>query len=153
MIGALETPVGWLVVEGAAEGVVRAQFEDAPPPGADADPHGAITALARWLAGDLAALGGVPVAPEGSPFQRQVWARLRQIPPGEVLAYQDLALAIDQPGGSRAVARANATNPIAVLIPCHRVIGADGALRGYAGGLHRKRWLLAHEGAPGFLVP
>lgn len=156
MIGALQTPVGWLMVEGDAQGVTRAWFDDALPDDAhphDADPHGAITALTAWLAGELDALSRVPVAAPGTPFQQRVWQQLRAIPAGSTSTYRELAAAVGQPSASRAVARANATNPVAVIVPCHRVIGAGGKLRGYAGGLMRKRWLLAHEGAPGFLVP
>jgi methylated-DNA-[protein]-cysteine S-methyltransferase len=85
------------------------------------------------------------LAPEGSPFQHRVWAALREIPFGETRSYGDLA---DLLGSSpRAVGRANATNPICVIVPCHRVIGADGTLTGYAGGMENKRWLLELEGA------
>lgn len=153
MIGAVETPVGWLVVEGGDAGVVRAGFAAARPRAAGGDPHGAVSALTAWLAGDLAALDAVPIAAAGSAFQQAVWAALRCIPAGTTTTYQALADALDRPGAARAVARANATNPVGVIVPCHRVIGADGSMRGYAGGLDRKRWLLAHEGAPGFLVP
>lgn len=87
----------------------------------------------------------LPLAPDGSDFQRRVWAALRDIPFGETRSYGDLA---ERLGSSpRAVGRANATNPVAVIVPCHRVIGADGTLTGYAGGLENKRWLLEHEGA------
>ena len=104
-------------------------------------------ALAAYFAGDLAALEAVPVAAIGSPFQARVWAQLRAIPPGETRSYGDLAAALGQPGGSRAVGLANGANPIAIVVPCHRVIGAGGTLTGYAGGLARKQWLLVHEGA------
>lgn len=153
MIGAVSTPIGWLAVEGGPVGITRAWFADARPDEADADPHGAITALRAWLAGDLAALDAIPVAADGTDFQQRVWARLRGIPAGDTLTYRGLAKALDKPTATRAVARANATNPVAVIVPCHRVVGADGSMRGYAGGVERKRWLLAHEGAPGFLVP
>jgi methylated-DNA-[protein]-cysteine S-methyltransferase len=87
----------------------------------------------------------LPLAPEGSVFQQRVWAALREIPFGETRSYGDLA---EKLGSSpRAVGRANATNPICVIVPCHRVNGADGSLTGYAGGLDNKRWLLEHEGA------
>lgn len=109
-------------------------------------------AVAAWLAGDLRALDDVPVDPPGTPFQRAVWAELRRICAGTTLTYLELAQRMGDPAATRAVARANATNPVALFIPCHRVIGSDGKLVGYAGGLERKRWLLAHEGAPGFLV-
>lgn len=86
-----------------------------------------------------------PLAPYGTPFQQEVWAALRAIPAGETRSYSEVAAAIGRPAAVRAVARANATNPIAVVVPCHRVIGKDGDLTGYGGGLARKRWLLRHE--------
>ncbi len=87
----------------------------------------------------------LPLAPEGSDFQKRVWAALREIPFGETRSYGDLAESLGS--SPRAVGRANATNPICVIVPCHRVIGADGTLTGYAGGMDNKRWLLEHEGA------
>ncbi|MCG8440309.1 MAG: trifunctional transcriptional activator/DNA repair protein Ada/methylated-DNA--[protein]-cysteine S-methyltransferase [Caulobacterales bacterium] len=88
-----------------------------------------------------------PLAPCGGPFAQTVWRALRAIPPGETRSYARLAAAIGRPTAARAVARANAANPIAIVTPCHRVIGSDGALTGYGGGLWRKRWLLEHERA------
>jgi methylated-DNA-[protein]-cysteine S-methyltransferase len=98
-----------------------------------------------YFAGDVHALEAIEVAPEGTPFQQRVWALLRTIPVGETRSYGEVARAIGHPSAVRAVARANAQNPVALVIPCHRVIGSDGKLTGYAGGLPRKRWLLAHE--------
>lgn len=105
-------------------------------------------ALQDYLTGDVHALQHIPVHAIGTRFQQQVWQALRQIPPGETWSYGDLARAIGQPGAVRAVGLANARNPVAIVVPCHRVIGSDGSLTGYAGGLERKRWLLQHEGAP-----
>jgi methylated-DNA-[protein]-cysteine S-methyltransferase len=85
--------------------------------------------------------------PEGTEFQQQVWQELLKIPYGETVTYQDIAVALRNPNASQAVGNANAKNPIAIIIPCHRVIGNDGKLTGYAGGLWRKEWLLKHEGA------
>jgi methylated-DNA-[protein]-cysteine S-methyltransferase len=104
--------------------------------------------IRKYLAGDLFALDAIEVAPEGTPFQQKVWAQLRKIPVGKTISYGELAKRIGNPRAVRAVARANATNPVAIVIPCHRVIGSDGTLTGYAGGLPRKRWLLSHEAAP-----
>ena len=104
-------------------------------------------ALDAYFAGDLAALDAVPVATGGSDFQRQVWAALRAIPAGTTSGYGALAARIGRPGAARAVGLANGLNPIGIVVPCHRVIGASGALTGYAGGVARKAWLLAHEGA------
>jgi methylated-DNA-[protein]-cysteine S-methyltransferase len=104
-------------------------------------------ALEAYFDGDLDALAELPVATNGTPFQRQVWAALRAIPPGETLSYGRLAERLGQPRAARAVGLANGSNPIGLVVPCHRVIGADGSLTGYGGGIERKRWLLAHEGA------
>jgi methylated-DNA-[protein]-cysteine S-methyltransferase len=112
-----------------------------------ADPQGFTSRLRAYLAGELDALAAVPVDGGGTAFQRRVWAALREIPAGETASYSALAARLGAPGASRAVGLANGRNPIAIAVPCHRVIGADGSLTGYAGGLERKRWLLAHEGA------
>jgi methylated-DNA-[protein]-cysteine S-methyltransferase len=89
----------------------------------------------------------LPLRLEGSPFQQRVWRELTEIPYGETWSYGQLAKRIGNPSASRAVGLANGRNPISILVPCHRVIGADGSLTGYGGGLDRKSWLLAHEGA------
>ena len=111
-----------------------------------AAPAAIVAALNAYFAGDLAALSAIPVATGGSDFQRQVWAALRAIPAGTTSGYGALAARIGRPGAARAVGLANGSNPIGIVVPCHRVIGASGALTGYAGGVERKRWLLAHEG-------
>ncbi len=103
--------------------------------------------LAAYFAGDLHAIDSIPVATPGTPFQRRVWSELRGIPAGQTISYGTLARRIGSPAAVRAVGLANGANPIAIVVPCHRVIGADGSLTGYGGGLARKRWLLAHEGA------
>ena len=89
----------------------------------------------------------LPLSPKGTPFQKKVWNALRAIPYGQTRSYRDIALAVDCPRGFRAVGMANNRNPIPILIPCHRVVGADGSLTGYAGGLELKRALLTLEGA------
>lgn len=109
------------------------------------DPAGASTALERYFRGDLHALDALPVNPGGTRFQASVWRALRDIAPGSTTSYQALALRIGSPSAVRAVGAANGANPIAIVIPCHRVIGATGGLVGYGGGLSRKRWLLDHE--------
>jgi methylated-DNA-[protein]-cysteine S-methyltransferase len=101
--------------------------------------------LHAFFAGDLAALDGIVVETAGTPFQRDVWAALRQIPAGKTWTYGQLARHIGRPSAVRAVGAANGANPIGVVVPCHRVIGHDGALTGYAGGMDRKTWLLDHE--------
>ena len=103
--------------------------------------------LDAYFAGDLAALGRIPTSAVGSDFQRSVWAELKAIPHGETRSYGALARKLGKPDASRAVGLANGSNPIAVVVPCHRVIGADGSLTGFGGGLPRKKWLLEHEGA------
>jgi len=106
-------------------------------------------AIEAYFAGDLAALDGLIVHTRGTAFQEEVWAALRAIPARQTRSYRDLAAAIGRPKAVRAVGLANGSNPIAIVVPCHRVIGADGGLTGYGGGLDRKRWLLEHErGAP-----
>src|SRR5579871_1344715 len=111
-----------------------------------ADPGGVCTRLGNYLLGDLAALDDIVVDGGGTPFQRKVWKGLRRIAAGKVVSYQGLAQRLGMPSSVRAVARANALNPISIVVPCHRVIGSDGSLTGYGGGLPRKRWLLEHEG-------
>lgn len=113
------------------------------------DPAGIVTALAAFFRGDVTALDAIPVDPAGTAFQRRVWAALRTIPAGETTTYGALAGALGMPTASRAVGAANGANPIWLVVPCHRVVGASGALTGYAGGLAVKRWLLAHEQACG----
>jgi len=101
--------------------------------------------IQAYFEGDLAALDRVRVRTGGTEFQRLVWAALRLIPPGTTTSYGRLAAQIGRPGASRAVGLANGSNPVAIVVPCHRVIGADASLTGYGGGLHRKQWLITHE--------
>ena len=100
--------------------------------------------LSAYFAGELTSFD-VPLALRGTPFQQGVWAALRDIPYGETWSYAALAAHLGRPGASRAVGLANGRNPACVVVPCHRVVGSDGSLTWYAGGLERKRWLLAHE--------
>jgi methylated-DNA-[protein]-cysteine S-methyltransferase len=103
--------------------------------------------LAAYFAGEVGVLDGVEWFGAGTDFQRTVWQALCTIPAGTTLSYAGLAARIGRPTAMRAVGLANGSNPVALIVPCHRVIGADGSLTGYGGGLERKRWLLAHEGA------
>lgn len=103
--------------------------------------------LGAYFAGDLTGIDAIPVETGGTEFQRDVWAALRTIPAGTTRSYSALAEQIGRPKAVRAVGLANGTNPISIVLPCHRVIGADNSLTGYGGGMERKRWLLAHEGA------
>jgi methylated-DNA-[protein]-cysteine S-methyltransferase len=157
----IPTPIGTLLVVTDERGVLRAlDFDDHAPRmarllarhyGTAASADGAAPAMLRaaldaYFAGELAALAATPWATGGTPFQRRVWQALTAIPPGATLSYGALAARIGAPAAVRAVGLANGANPIAIVVPCHRVIGADGSLTGYGGGLARKRWLLAHEG-------
>src|SRR3984893_7384261 len=110
-------------------------------------PSAARRSLQAYFEGDLDAVTCLPTATNGTDFQRTVWDALRRIPVGHTISYGALAVQIGRPTASRAVGLANGANPIAIVIPCHRVIGANASLTGYGGGLDRKRWLLAHEGA------
>jgi len=100
--------------------------------------------LTEYFAGERSTFE-LSLAPEGTPFQRKVWNALCQIPYGETISYGELARRIGQPSAARAVGLANGSNPLPIVVPCHRVIGADGSLTGFGGGIERKRWLLAHE--------
>lgn len=108
-------------------------------------PSDVATRLRAYLDGDLRAVDAVAVEAGGTAFQRRVWAALRRIPPGTTASYGDIARAVGSPAAVRAVGLANARNPVGIIVPCHRVIRADGSLCGYAGGLPRKAWLLEHE--------
>jgi methylated-DNA-[protein]-cysteine S-methyltransferase len=111
------------------------------------DPAGAVSALRRYFGGDVHAIDSIPVDTGGTPFQQQVWTTLRRIPAGRTWSYAEMAVAIGRPTATRAVGAANGANPVGVVLPCHRVIGSNGRLTGYGGGLPRKVWLLRHEGA------
>jgi methylated-DNA-[protein]-cysteine S-methyltransferase len=112
------------------------------------DPGGVATAFRRYLSGDLTALDVIEVDAAGTPFQKRVWTELRRIPAGTAISYGELARRVGDPKACRAVAGANGANPVAVVLPCHRVVAATGDLWGYGGGLGRKGWLLSHEGVP-----
>jgi methylated-DNA-[protein]-cysteine S-methyltransferase len=107
--------------------------------------NGLTSAIHQYFAGDLKVIDTLPVRTAGTPFQREVWRALREIPCGSTVSYGKLAQQIGRPAAVRAVGLANGSNPIGVVVPCHRVIGANGSLTGYGGGIERKRWLLEHE--------
>jgi methylated-DNA-[protein]-cysteine S-methyltransferase len=111
------------------------------------DPGGLSAALRAYFKGDLGAIDELPVATNGTAFQQGVWKALRKIGRGRTISYAELARRIGKPRAVRAVGLANGQNPISIVVPCHRVIGSDGTLTGYGGGLPRKKWLLEHEGA------
>ncbi|HEX6755169.1 MAG TPA: methylated-DNA--[protein]-cysteine S-methyltransferase [Mycobacteriales bacterium] len=150
-------PVFWTVVDSPIDPLMLVGDESglrellmaphSPPPGAveDRGPLAAAAAqLEAYFAGELTTWD-LPLAPVGTAFQQKVWAALRAIPYGATMTYGEIAAGLGQPTASRAVGLANGRNPIAVIQPCHRVIGADGSLTGFGGGLDRKRWLLDHE--------
>ena len=148
----LVSPVGelLLVSDGTALTAVSIEPHDCDPeaePGwrrDDALLAGARKQLWAYFAGELFDFD-LALAPKGTDFQRRVWAELRRVPFGRTASYAELARRVGQPGAARAVGSANRCNPLAVIVPCHRIIAADGTLGGYAGGLDRKRWLLRHE--------
>ncbi len=110
------------------------------------DPGGLTSAMRRYFKGEIGVLKDLSVATSGPAFQTSVWKALRRIKDGTTISYAELAHRIGKPKAVRAAGLANGQNPISIVVPCHRVIGSDGSLTGYGGGLHRKQWLLAHEG-------
>src|SRR5688500_5419749 len=129
---------------GAIEKVAR-RFKGEPV--RDAHEAGGVrAAFAKYFAGDIRALDSLAVDPGGTPFQAKVWAALREIAAGATWSYEDLARRVGSPAAVRAVGAANGANPIPLVLPCHRVIGKNGKLVGYGGGMDRKVWLLRHEG-------
>ncbi|KNB53545.1 methylated-DNA--[protein]-cysteine S-methyltransferase [Streptomyces caatingaensis] len=151
----LESPCGPLTLvatDGALSHLYMTDQRHRPPEedfGAPGDPGDAPFAetarqLAAYFAGELTRFD-LPLALHGTPFQRRVWAALQEIPYGTTVSYGELAGRIGSPGASRAVGLANGRNPVGIIVPCHRVVGADGSLTGYGGGLDRKRRLLAFE--------
>jgi methylated-DNA-[protein]-cysteine S-methyltransferase len=146
------SPIGQLTLVGDGDHLVGLYFDDDPhaaearagAPHDDRRLRAAATQLEEYFAGARTAFD-LPLAPVGSPFQKKVWAALRRIPFGETASYGQIARAIGTPAAARAIGGANHRNPIAIIVPCHRVIGADGSMTGYGGGLDRKRLLLALE--------
>ena len=155
------SPVGTLLLIAADRGLTGAYFETyrygpraspatpldhgRPSPAAEIL-HAAAEQLGDYFTGARTAFD-LPLAPRGTPFQQRVWQALRAIPFGAAISYAELARRIGASRAVRAVGGANARNPIPIIVPCHRVIGADGSLTGFGGGIERKRWLLGHEGA------
>lgn len=113
---------------------------------AASNPNGLSRQMKSYFEGDLSIIETLPSATAGTPFQREVWQALRTIPCGQVMHYGQLAEQLGRPGAARAVGAANGSNPVSVVVPCHRVIGRNGTMTGYAGGVQRKEWLLRHEG-------
>ena len=148
----IESPVGKLRLVAEDGALVGLSMEQQRHPAAfgAADGQGdpvldeAGRQLAAWFAGDRTRFD-LPLRPKGTPFQLAVWEALREIPFGETRSYGQIAAGLGQPTAVRAVGAANGRNPLGIIVPCHRVIGADGSLVGYGGGMERKRWLLGHE--------
>jgi methylated-DNA-[protein]-cysteine S-methyltransferase len=155
----IESPVGTLTLAERGGRVCLLHFGDQTPavdrmfdrwypgePRARQEITGLRGLMSRYFAGEVAVLDGIPVELNGTPFQKSVWQALRRIPGGTTISYRELAKRIGEPSAVRAVGTANGANPVAVIVPCHRVIGSNGRLTGYGGGLPRKQWLLEHEG-------
>jgi methylated-DNA-[protein]-cysteine S-methyltransferase len=162
LIDRLDTPIGEMLIVAGLEGNLRAvdwadhetrmrrilrlhygengyRLEPAR------NPNDLTYTIGRYFEGELTAIDTLPVRTGGTPFQRDVWRALRTIPCGTTVSYAKLAEQIGRPDAVRAVGLANGSNPVGVVVPCHRVIGADGSLTGYGGGIERKAWLLEHE--------
>lgn len=151
MTGTLQTEIGPIGYEITPRGVSRITFGPALNDGGGPEVPVALKrriekALERYFAGDARAIDDVPVDLAGTPFQKKVWGALRRIPAGRTRSYGEVARMIGRPTASRAVGAANRANPVPIVVPCHRVIAADGSLHGYAGSPDRKAWLLKHEG-------
>ncbi|GAB4373703.1 MAG: methylated-DNA--[protein]-cysteine S-methyltransferase [Acidobacteriota bacterium] len=145
----LETPIGWLAIHAGEDGLTRVEFAEGPVPESGRGRARQIAGqaareLREYFEGTRRAFD-TPLAPSGTAFQRAVWGRVRAIPWGATVTYGEIARALGDERKVRAVGAANGANPLPIFIPCHRVVGADGSLTGYAGGLERKAWLLAHE--------
>ena len=147
----IESPIGELLLTADARGLTglfmnaKTRLPDARSHQNDAFFQEAKRQIDRYFAG-LLKVFDLPIVFTGTPFQNEVWKALCEIPFGETLSYGGLARRVGRPAASRAVGAANGRNPISIIVPCHRVIGADGSLTGYGGGMDRKRWLLHHEG-------
>ena len=161
-IDRLDTPIGEMLIVTDLEGYLRAvdwaDYEtrmnrllrvhygtDGFSLESTRTPNDVTDAISKYFQGDLAAIDTLPVETGGTPFQSDVWRALRDIPCGTTVSYSNLAKEIGRPSAVRAVGSANGSNPVGIVVPCHRVIGTDGSLTGYGGGIERKLWLLDHE--------
>lgn len=150
----LASPIGEIEIQSTSEKITALHFLNddvgdggiALPPDSPVCLAASVTQLAAYFAGQRRHFD-LPLAPAGTDFQQQVWRALQEIPFGQTTTYGRLAVELGNPGATRAVGLANGRNPIGIIIPCHRVIGHNGKLTGYASGLWRKAWLLQHEGA------
>ena len=158
----IETPIGAMLLMVEDDVMIGLEFDDQPERymkdirrrfpdhqlRETANPCGFSDHLRAYYGGDLQAIDGLPARGDGTPFQERVWAELRRIKVGTTISYGELATRLGDKNAMRAVGLANGRNPISVVVPCHRVIGSDGTLTGYGGGVPRKNWLLNHEGVP-----
>lgn len=143
----LESPVGFIRILSNGKAIKEIKFMDSDgPEDPDAHTESARTQLREYFDGNRSSFQ-LELEPEGTEFEQSVWEKLLNIPSGKTVTYGDIAKQIGDSKAAQAVGRANGKNPIAIVIPCHRVIGSDNKLTGYAGGLERKEWLLKHEGA------
>jgi len=143
----ISTPMGVLEIKGDSTGLASVHFMDGEASSSEVIPEvllPVVTQLKEYF-GKTRTEFQLTLNPEGTIFQKKVWKQLETIPFGKTTSYQKMANSLGDPKVIRAAASANGKNPIAIIIPCHRVIGSDGSLTGYASGLHRKKWLLAHE--------
>jgi len=146
---AIETPIGWAELFGDTNGLSAIKIVDEQPEISGSIPESLIEVsiqLKDYFSNNRTSFD-LSINPDGTAFEKRVWDELSKIPYGKTLSYLELSKKLGDPKAIRAVARANGKNPLWIVIPCHRVIGSDGSLTGYAGGLHRKEWLLRHEGA------
>jgi len=142
----LQTPIGPLRISASINHIVSIEFADQMSLSNESKlTHECVQQLHEYFLNSRTSFN-LPIEPAGTYFQREVWTELLNIPYGQCISYQDLARRLDSENGSRAVGTANGANPIPIIIPCHRVIGSNGKLVGYAGGLQIKKWLLQHEG-------
>lgn len=143
----LETPTGILEIKASNEGINSILFQDVKPSLVKSNglTEKCKQQLAEYFNGRRVKFD-LPLSPQGTDFQQSIWRALLGIPFGKTASYRDVAHAVNNPKAVRAVGAANGKNPISIVVPCHRVIGSDGSLTGYAGGLERKEWLLKHEG-------
>jgi len=142
-----QSPIGVVEIVGSREHIVAVNFVDQARPGDDDLPaciQECVNQIDEYFKGNLKKFS-LKLQMQGTDFQKTVWRRLTKVAYGQTASYGEIAAAIGKPSASRAVGRANGSNPIAIIVPCHRIIGTDGSLTGYGGGLWRKEWLLRHE--------
>jgi methylated-DNA-[protein]-cysteine S-methyltransferase len=155
MYSTIESPIGPILVTGTDAGLTglytegHVRLPSAPGERNDRVFLDVSRQLTEYFDGTRSAFE-LPLAPVGTPFQQRVWQALQRIPFGQQRTYGSLAAELGNPNASRAVGLANGRNPISIVVPCHRVVGSDGTLTGYAGGLEAKRWLLNHEARTGY---